>query len=139
METVKITANKEGQVFTNNAGLGKDGKQYGYIRVEAQTMDFSGVVAKVKTRSALISMTAEDFAKTSLKNGQPLNGKIVFTESVIKTGNAEPKRAGVDGEILTSGGLPIYRYSKFTSDQNATDVLIAHENQLVAKAAGVQA
>jgi len=135
METVKITANKEGQVFTNNAGLGKDGKQYGYIRVESQVMDFSGVVAKVKTRSALISMTAEDFAKTSLKNGAALNGKIVFTESLIKIGNAEAKRAGADGEILTSGGQPIYRYSKFTSDVNAVDSLLAHENVLVAKAA----
>jgi hypothetical protein len=139
METVKITANKEGQVFTTNANLGKDGKQYGYIRVESQVMDFSGAVAKVKTRSALISMTAEDFAKTSLKNGAALNGKIVFTESLIKIGNAEAKRAGEKGEILTSGGQPIYRYSKFTSDQNATDVLIAHENVLVASAAGVQA
>lgn len=135
METVKITTNKEGQVFTKNANLGKDGKEYGYFRVEANRMDFSGAVAKVTPCSALISMSAIDFAKSGLKAGQTLAGKIVFNESLIKIGNAEPKRAGKDGEILTSGGQPIYRYSKFTSDQNATDVLIAHENVLVASAA----
>ena len=55
--TVKIVLNpKNGQIFTANDNLGKDGKVYGFLRLEQQIVDFHSSVANVKVISALKSI-----------------------------------------------------------------------------------
>lgn len=132
MNTVKITANPEtGLVFTKNAEVSKkDGKQYGYIRVQQDILDFSGAVARVRTLSALKSITEEDYnkAKTFLTDGREMSGKIVVKESLEDLPGYQAKLAGKDGVACTFEGQQIYRATEFTSDMNAVDTLIKHDN-----------
>jgi hypothetical protein len=139
--SVKVTANKEGKVFTVNTNadgsvrLGKDGKQYGFIRVESTTVDFSGALARVKTQSALKTMSLDDFnkAKDFLTPGRELPGKIVVRESLEQRPGYQAKMAGSgeNAQACTLGGAQIYRATEFTSDLNATDELIKHDNVIV--------
>ena len=132
---VKITANpKTGKVFTPNAEVSKkDGKQYGYIRLEQTTVDMSGAVAKVKTRSALKSISEEDFnkAKGHLVAGTQLSGRIRTIESLEKGQGFSAKTAGKDGVACTLNGAPIYQSTEFDPSGELADELIAHNNVIV--------
>jgi len=127
--SVKVTANPNtGLVFTPGS-IGKDGKQYGFYRVESTTVDRSSAIDRVVVLSALRPTTQEAFDKAPLMNGEEISGKILIKESNIKNpfrANQEAKRAGKDGGVLLFNGLPIYRETEFTSDMSAQDVLIAH-------------
>lgn len=128
--SVIVTANPaNGQVFTSTGVSSKDGKEYGYIRLESTEVDFSGPVAQVKKRSALKSMTREAFDMSGLAAGLEIPGRIIVKESLTKNpfkANQEPKRQGKEGGILLYNGQPIYRETEFTTDLNAQDVTIAH-------------
>lgn len=132
---VVVTADENGVVFHKNEKLGKDGKEYGYIRLSAQRVDLSGSVATVKNISALKTFKVEDWNKLggAIQNGTSLRGQIIIKESLQKIGNAQPKRAGSDenAELCTLGGMPIYRYTYFTEDMSAQDELIKHDNVIV--------
>jgi len=137
---VTVTANPaNNQVFTPNTTVGKDGQQYGYIRLEQRIVDMKSAVASVKTISALKTMRASDFeiVKSELTAGTKLDGKIIRKETVdakihldgVKSGYTV-KRAGKeeDAPICSSNGLPIYQTTEFTEDESAQDVLVAHTN-----------
>jgi len=128
--SVKVTANPNtGLVFTSTGVSAKDGKEYGFIRLESKSVDFSGAVASVRILSALKTISKEAFDASGLMQGQEIDGQIIIKESTIKNpfrANQEPKRQGKDGGILLSNGLPIYRETEFTTDMSVANVLVAH-------------
>lgn len=142
MKTVKITANpKTNQVFTQStnadgsAKLDKNGKEHGFIRVEARTLNLGfGYKKAVKSRSTLIAMTKESFIESAdlMFNGAVVPGVIVRQDSTtpffdgqkpLQAPKKDAKGEVIEGEfnIITSGGLPVYRNEYFSENQNAED------------------
>lgn len=129
-----ITANpKTGLVFTPNANLStKNGKQYGFIRVESIHVGFSkfGRVAK---RSALIPFEKAnwDMAAHLYPAGAKLQGKIINTDNLeCKEGYREFKVLEESiGELraVTSGGRQVYRKTEFTEDLSAVDTKLVYD------------
>jgi len=143
---VTITANPaNNQVFTPNANVGKDGQQYGFIRLEQKIVDMKSAVASVKTISALKTMRASDFeiVKSELTTGTQISGKIIRKETVDAKIHLNGEKSGYtvkkagkeeDAPICISNGLPIYQATEFTEDENAQDILVAHTNGAEIKA-----
>lgn len=127
--SVKITANKDGNVFTPGANLGKDGKVYGFIRVQQTLVDLSGAFARTKTISALKSISQDDYnkAKDFLKEGTELPGNIVRLESLEEKPGFTPKMAGDSGVECKVNGKVIYQ-STILDNTGRQDELIAHDN-----------
>lgn len=137
---VRITANpKTGEVFTLNANLGKDGQQYGFIRLEQNIIDMKNPVGNIKTVSTLKTFLAKayDQAKSVLVAGTEMEGTIVRKETtdpeIHKNGEKSGyavKRAGKgeNAPICKVGNLPIYQSTEFSEDANAADTLIQHTN-----------
>lgn len=133
---VTITANKEGQVFVSTGISAKDGKEYGYVRLESKWLDMSGPIAQVRSLSALKTFSREAFDMSELKAGDALDGKIVIKESTIKNPfranqqpKIQPKNPNVAGDVdklLLFNGAPIYRETEFTTDMSAENVLVKH-------------
>ena len=146
MKTVKVIKNSSnGQIFTQNPTVSaKDGKQYGYIIVSElePSVDFSSGVARVlKPRTAAVAFLASDFEKLNglYVEGRQLNGKIVIEESTEQKGNAEPMKNPSTDAILTHGGAPIYRYSRFTTNMDAQDLILARDGANVPQTASADA
>lgn len=130
---VTVTKNpKTGEVFTKNEGLGKDKKQYGYIRLSEKKIDMSGAVARVTEISALKSFTEEDFNKvrTILVDGAQLEGRIRIIENTEGGLGFQPKMAGSDKDALPclSGGKQIFRKTEFDPTGELADELVPHDN-----------
>lgn len=131
---VRISALLAGalSIFTKNEGLGKDGKQYGWYRVDQTILDQSSGVDRVITVSALRSITEEDFnkAKDFLTPGLELPGTIQRIESLVEEKGSTIKRAGSEegAPACTVNGMPIYQKTVYNPDANAQDVLVAHDN-----------
>jgi len=129
---VIVTANpSNGQVFTRNSSLGKDGKQYGYIRVKTTKMVENGGWGVSKEISALVPMSEEHFNKSGLSAGAALEGKIIVLETLEQKPGYQPKLAGEGGTPCTLDGRQIYRATKWTTDPAACDELIKHNNVIV--------
>lgn len=132
--TVKVTADKNGNVFTKGT-VGKDGKQYGYIRVESVKHVNNGGFLKPVVVSALVPMSEADFNKAPFAAGTELGGKIRIVESLTQAPGAKAKLAGDSQIPCTVGGKQIYRKTEWTMDLSAQDTLIAHDNSEAIKAA----
>jgi hypothetical protein len=131
--TVKLTVNPaNGQIFTANENLGKDGKIYGFLRFEQEILNFSSSVINVKVLSALksISLEAYEKAQKSLIEGMEIGGKIIITESLTEGIGFKIKRAGGDenSPACTFNGKPIYRKTEYSDVEGETHTLIAHTN-----------
>lgn len=136
---VKITANpKTGEVFTMNANLGKDGKEWGYFRVESsEEIIRNGVHGFVK-RSALVATLAEN--KSVLKEGRVMTGKIIWKDTTdeLPYYRAVQVPNKQTGELtpVTSNGLQVYRRVEFTQDLNAVDERLTYDREgVIAKPA----
>ncbi len=128
---VIVTANPAtGLVFNTNEVVGKDGKIYGYVRVESsRLMENNGFLVNKKI-SALVPMSIKTFESSPLVAGQELGGKIIVLESLEQKPGYQPKLAGENGTPCLLDGRQIYRATKWTTDPTATDVLIKHNNQI---------
>jgi hypothetical protein len=110
-----------------------ENSDYGYVRVQqTRTMiDDNGFVRR-KTISALMPGLVEDLKAMNLYGGQQLDGKIVIEEALDPFNKKNPERdlkvAGETGIVCTLGGLPIYRRTKFTFNESATDTTVDHDN-----------
>lgn len=126
---VKITADQNGNVV----GISSKNPEYGYIRVEQQAVQISeqGWLKNVK-RSALIKGKVTDLLETGYREGTELPGKIVVTESLTPFNQENPdkdlKIAGLSGIICRIDDEPIYRQSFYTTNPNAFDQLLTHNN-----------
>ncbi len=132
MSKVKITANKEGKVVVLKSEPSKNGKTYGYFRVEQPRFSAEGGFAKISRISALVTMSKEELDLLNPSAGQELEGKIIVLESFEKKPGFSEKKAGAEGNVLKSGGQTIYRGTAFTTKMDAKDVLIQHDTVAVA-------
>ena len=134
---VIITKNpKTGNVFTPNAKLGKDGVQYGYIRVEKTDLHLTGF-ARVQRRSALIPISEKDYNAyaNQLAEGKKLSGKIVYMDSLVpmdgyKSMDIVNRETG-EVKSVTSNGKVVYRKTMFTEDINACDTKVVYDKVAV--------
>ena len=133
-QDVKVTA-KDGAVVVPSAN-----PEFGYIRVASNSIgvDANGWARKT-SKSALIKGAVEDLKSIGLTEGQSLPGQIVIVESHEPTNpnnlEQDMKRAGETNIPCTADGQPIYRTSLYTTNMEATDSLIAHDNGDAIKAA----
>lgn len=126
---VTVIADETGSVIT----LSENNADYGYYRVQqARTMIDDSGFAHRKVLTALIPGLVEDLKAMALYANQQIDGKIVIEESLTPFNKKNPDRdlkiAGDTGIVCTIGGLPIYRRTKFTLNQNATDTSVEHDN-----------
>jgi hypothetical protein len=126
---VRVAADINGNVI----GVSQNNPEYGYIRVEQSVTQISeaGWLKPVK-RSALIKGKVEDLAEAGFVEGHELSGKIIVRESLTSFNPENPDRdlkiAGATGVVCTIDDQPIYRQTFFTSNQEACDDLITHDN-----------
>lgn len=131
--SVKVTKNPEtGVIVEKNPNLGKDGKQYGFIRVEEAAFNFGSVVASTKSKSALKTVIYDDaikaVAKGQISEGMELPGRIVTIESLVQELGMKPKQAGKDGGFCQKNGKTIYFKTEYTEDPELVNVLIKHDS-----------
>ena len=126
---VRVTADINGNVI----GVSQNSPEYGYVRVEQSVTQISeaGWLKPVK-RSALIKGKVEDLAQAGFVEGHELSGKIIVKESLTAFNPENPDRdlkiAGATGVVCTIDDQPIYRQTFYTSNQEAYDDLITHDN-----------
>lgn len=126
---VLVAADKNGNVI----GVSTNNPDYGYFRVEQQAtqIDDNGWLRNAK-RSALIKGKVEDLMAAGYTEGTELPGKIVVRESLQPFNPNNPDRdlkiAGDTGVICRIDDEPIYRQTFYTSNLNAYDELITHNN-----------
>jgi len=126
---VVVTADPNGNVV----GVSQNNPEYGYIRLEQVTTQINeqGWLRNVK-RSALIKGKVEDLIATNYRQGNVLPGKIVVVESLTPFNTENPDRdlkvAGNTGIICRVDDQPIYRQSFYTTNPNAYDQLLSHNN-----------
>lgn len=129
MSKVKVTADANGNVI----GVSQNNPEYGYIRVEQQAIQINdqGWLRNSK-RSALIKGKMTDLLETGYREGTELPGKIVVVESLTPFNPENPDRdlkiAGSTGIVCRVEDQPIYRQSFYTTNPNAFDELITHDN-----------
>ena len=126
---VRVTADINGNVI----GVSSNNPEYGYVRVEQSVTQISeaGWLKPVR-RSALIKGKVEDLAQAGFVEGHELSGKIIVKESLTPFNPENPdkdlKIAGQTGVVCTIDDQPIYRQTFYTSNQEAYDELITHDN-----------
>jgi hypothetical protein len=126
---VRVAADINGNVI----GVSQNNPEYGYVRVEQSVTQISeaGWLKPVK-RSALIKGKVEDLAEAGFVEGHELSGKIIVKESLTAFNPENPDRdlkiAGATGVVCTIDDQPIYRQTFYTSNQEAYDDLITHDN-----------
>ena len=135
---VKVTVIPSTGLVFNSTGISpKDGKEYGYMRLEEvieeglASLSFTakGYVQSAKANSALLTISKQVFDKAKIEEGQTMVGKIIIKESTTKNpfkAKQDAKRAGKDGPVCLFNGLPIYRETEFTTDLSAQNVLVAY-------------
>lgn len=127
--SVKVAADKNGNVI----GVSENNPEYGYIRIEQVATQISndGWLRNVK-RSALIKGKVEDLVDCAYQEGEVLPGKIIVVESFKPFNSLSPDRdlkiAGSTGIICRVDDQPIYRQTFYTTNANAIDELITHNN-----------
>jgi hypothetical protein len=126
---VRVTADKHGNVIT----VSPNNPEFGWIRVEqtATQINDRGWLRNAK-RSAFIKGKVEDLKASNYKEDTEINGKIVVVESLVPFNSENPDRdlkiAGETGVICRIDDQPIYRQTFFTTNLNAYDELITHNN-----------
>jgi hypothetical protein len=129
MSKVKVAADKNGNVI----GISQNNPDYGYIRVEQQAIQINdqGWLRNSK-RSALIKGKVVDLLETGYREGTEIPGKIVIMESTNPFNTENPDRdlkvAGDTGIVCRVDDQPIYRQSFYTTNPNANDEFISHNN-----------
>jgi hypothetical protein len=97
----------------------------------ATQINNEGWLRNVK-RSALIKGKVEDLVDCAYQEGEVLPGKIIVVESFKPFNSLNPDRdlkiAGSTGIICRVDDQPIYRQTFYTTNVNAVDELITHDN-----------
>lgn len=126
---VRVVSDDNGNVIN----VSEKSPEYGYVRVEqnASTISTNGWLRLTK-RSSLIKGKVEDLVKAGFKDGSALPGKLVVVESFEPFDTNNPERdlkfAGVTGVVCRVDDQPIYRQTVYTTNPDAQDQLIMHNN-----------
>lgn len=127
---VYVTADPLGNVI----GISQNNPEFGYVRIEQQTTEISegGWVRPVR-RSTLLKGKVEDLRAVGYRAGDTLPGNIFVREQFEPFTTVNPDRhlkiAGNTGVICRVDDQAIYRDTYFTTNPNATDELIPHNNR----------
>jgi hypothetical protein len=129
MQKVKVSADKNGNIVA----ISESNPEYGYIRVEQNALEVNGNSwLKIVKRSTLIKGKVTDLVEAGFKSNQELPGKIIVIESFEPFNPENPDRdlkiAGKTGVICRHDDQPIYRQSFYTTNIDAEDQFIAHNN-----------
>jgi hypothetical protein len=144
---VKVTA-KGGQIFFPNLNedktpkLGKDGEQYGYVRLQQDELKIGN--GPVTTNQVSILQQFSEKAANLLKEGMELPGNIVITDATkpFFTGQ-DPLEVPVrdengketeDTRVVTSGGKPVYRDYSWDATGTKVDFKLEYDKVESAKA-----
>lgn len=121
MNTVKITADKDGKfAYPGEKGITA-------IRVAQSSFNKGGFEV---TRYGFLKV--KDANVGNYKLGQEISGKIIRVETLAPAYEGhQPKKAGIDGNVITSGGRPVYMQDLFTGDLNAQDTLLVSDKAAV--------
>ena len=127
MHKVTVSANEAGQAVSQSKN-----PEFGWVRLTQDVSVIEGNFMRDKTLSAIINGNIDSLRKKFVA-GMQLDGKLVVTESLTPTNpdNLEQdiKMAGEDSGIACSiQGQPIYRIVSYTTDLDAKDELLKHDN-----------
>jgi hypothetical protein len=129
MSKVTVVADSNGNII----GQSQNNPDYGYIRVEQKTIQISeqGWLKSVK-RSSLLKGKMDDLLAAGYKDGTELPGRLIVKESLTPFNPENPdknlKIAGSTGIICRIDDQPIYRDTFYSTNVNAYDELISHNN-----------
>ena len=128
MSTVKIKGDKAGNIITSS----ENNPEFGWIFVEQTANEFSNGWLRTVKRSARIMGNVDSFKNSGFKKGTDIPGKIIVIESLtpftIENPDRDLKIAGQTGVICRFDDQPIYRQAIFTTDLNAFDQFVSHNN-----------
>lgn len=125
---VRVTADADGNVVNVSKN-----PEVGYIRLE-QKVPFITADGwlRVTKRTTLMHGSLQDLVESGFYKNQELPGKILVIESFEPFNTEDPdrdiKRAGRDGVICRVDDQPIYRKTIYTTDLEAQDQIIMHNN-----------
>ena len=129
MEKVTVIAADE---FGNVIRVSANNPDYGFIRLEQNSVQIQNGWVSRKTKSAILPGLVSDLKFLAWTAGQELEGKIVVKESLdpIMKDNLDfgIKRAGENGPICVVEDQPIYRRTYYSLDLNDQDVYLQHTN-----------
>lgn len=126
---VRVSPDEQGNVIR----VSKNNPEYGIIRLEQQRVSFNtqGWVNNKKL-SALIHGKVEDLQSLAFDADTQLPGKIVVREQTVAFNSKDPDRdlkvAGDTGVVCCRYGEPIYRKSFYVTNEEESDIFIAHTN-----------
>jgi len=129
MSNVTVVADKNGNVIN----VSQNNPDYGYVRVEQQSIQINeqGWLKSVK-KSTLLKGKMKDLLEAGYREGTQIPGKIIIKESLTPFNDENPDRdlkiAGQTGVICRVDDQPIYRQSFYTTNLNAWDELMGHNN-----------
>lgn len=107
--------------------------EFGFIRVQQESVSVVNNWMKKSTRSALINGAFADLSELGLTEGTVLPGKLVIDES-LEPFNPGPyadrdlKHAFEGGPVCVFEDMPIYRRTRHTYNMDEHDTLIQHTN-----------
>lgn len=122
-----------GDILGNVVNVSQNNPEYGYVRLQQSHVTISDKGwLKINKRSTLIKGKVSDLIAANFIADSEIPGKIVIIESHEPFNKENPERdlkiAGQTGIVCRVGDQPIYRQTFYTTDENAQDVLIAHDN-----------
>lgn len=129
MADVTIVADK----FGNTIGVFKMHPEYGYVRIRQKlpVINKNGWL-RMSIRYGFIKGLVEDLKEANLYAGKIIPGKIIVKESLEPFSEENPEKhlkiAGSSGIVCTINDQPIYRDTIYTTDEEARDVYIDHDN-----------
>lgn len=129
MSKVRVIGDDKGNVIN----ISQNNPEYGYIRVQQETIQVNerGWL-KAVTRSALLKGKVEDLEKAGYTINTVLPGKIIVVESLTPFNQQNPEKnmkiAGSTGVVCRIDDQPIYRETFYTTNVNAYDEFISHNN-----------
>jgi len=139
---------KTGEIVTTFEG--KDKKTYGRVRLDQVTTQIRNNMESDVRRTAFITLQ-ESVLERRMNDGSLVEfgpyivagqeGKLLVQESTTPFYEGQdPKTAGKDGDVITHGGMPVYRNTIFSIDGNSSDELLVSDsvNATVSATAGVE-
>tara|TARA_R100001163_G_C5050480_1_gene187358 strand:- start:778 stop:1329 length:552 start_codon:yes stop_codon:yes gene_type:complete len=117
----------------NTLRISKNNPEFAFVRLQQDRVlvSSSGWVNK-KTVSTLLHGRLDDLQTLNLDQKEFVNGTIVVKEQLDPFSSDNPDRdlkmAGDTGIVCSFNESPIYRKTFYTQNQNAEDILIAHDN-----------
>lgn len=119
------------------------GETFGKVRVDQRSPVINNGFMSFANRSAFITFD-EQIAKkmeSILQEDKPypIEGRVVVTESLEPFYEGQgPKTKGVDGEVITHLGAPVYRETQFVFNLDAKDKLLVSDKDDVSVVANTE-